>query len=131
MIRALELLYSLKAINDVGELTLPLGEQLAEFPVDPMLGKILLASGEFKCSEEIVTIAAMLSVQDIWVQSRLPKELVMEARRKFWVEDGDHLSLLNVYNAFVNKGNKSGKWCHDRLLNFGECHPSVSCKRPG
>ncbi|KAL0073695.1 P-loop containing nucleoside triphosphate hydrolase protein [Phycomyces blakesleeanus] len=129
MIRALELLYSLKAINDVGELTLPLGEQLAEFPVDPMLGKILLASGEFKCSEEIVTIAAMLSVQDIWVQSRLPKELVMEARRKFWVEDGDHLSLLNVYNAFVNKGNKSGKWCHDRLLNFKALSRAISIRQ--
>ncbi|KAI7870312.1 P-loop containing nucleoside triphosphate hydrolase protein [Spinellus fusiger] len=128
MIRALELLYSLKALDDVGRLTLPLGAQLAEFPVDPMLGKILLASGEFKCSEEIVTIAAMLSVQDVWVSSRAPKEIVMEARRKFWVEDGDHLSLLNVYNAFVNKGNRSGKWCHDRLLNFKALSRAISIR---
>ncbi|KAG2231385.1 hypothetical protein INT48_004420 [Thamnidium elegans] len=119
MTRALELLYSLKALDNVGRLTIPLGMQLAEFPVDPMLGKILLASKEFGCSHEIVTIAAMVSVQNIFINpAKVPKELVFEARRKFWVEEGDSLTLINVYNAFINKGNKSGKWCHDRFLNF-------------
>ena len=37
----LQLLYSLKALDDNGKLTVPLGVQLAEFPVDPMLGKIV------------------------------------------------------------------------------------------
>ncbi|KAI8645640.1 P-loop containing nucleoside triphosphate hydrolase protein [Parasitella parasitica] len=119
MTRALELLYSLKALDDVGRLTIPLGLQLAEFPVDPMLGKILLASKEFGCSHEIVTIAAMVSVQNIFIQpAKVPREVIHEARRKFWVEEGDSLTLINVYNAFINKGNKSGKWCHDRFLNF-------------
>ncbi|KAI7892139.1 P-loop containing nucleoside triphosphate hydrolase protein [Mucor mucedo] len=119
MIRALELLYSLNALDQVGRLTIPLGMQLAEFPVDPMLGKILLASKEFGCSHEIVTIAAMMSVQNIFIQpAKVPKEVMHEARRKFWVEEGDTLTLVNVYNAFINKGNKSGKWCHDRFLNF-------------
>lgn len=130
MIRALELLYSLKALDDVGRLTMPLGMQLAEFPIDPMLGKILLSSGEYKCSEEILTIAAMLSVQNVYMQStRASKEQVQEARRKFWVEEGDHLSLLNVYNAFVSKGNKSGKWCHDRLLNFKALSRAISIRQ--
>ncbi|KAI9262596.1 P-loop containing nucleoside triphosphate hydrolase protein [Helicostylum pulchrum] len=119
MTRALELLYSLKALDNVGRLTIPLGMQLAEFPVDPMLGKILLASKEFGCSHEIVTIAAMVSVQNIFINpAKVPKELIFEARRRFWVEEGDSLTLINVYNAFINKGNKSGKWCHDRFLNF-------------
>ncbi|KAI8079931.1 P-loop containing nucleoside triphosphate hydrolase protein [Halteromyces radiatus] len=119
MIRALELLYSLKALDDVGRLTLPLGMTLAEFPVDPMLGKILLSSGDFHCSQEIVTIAAMVSVQNIFIQPsrKMDKMAVLDIRRQFWVEEGDHLSLLNVYNGFIHNG-KSGKWCHDRLLNF-------------
>ncbi|KAG0171394.1 hypothetical protein DFQ30_001077 [Apophysomyces sp. BC1015] len=129
MIRALELLYSLKALDDAGRLTIPLGSQLAEFPVDPMLGKILLASGDFKCSEEIATIAAMLSVQNVFLQpSRVSKDVLNETRRKFWVEDGDHLSLLNVYVAFCNKGNKSGKWCHDRFLNFKALSRAMSIR---
>ncbi|ORZ23561.1 putative ATP-dependent RNA helicase DHX35-like protein [Absidia repens] len=120
MIRSLELLYSLKALDDVGRLTIPLGMQLAEFPVDPMLGKILLSSGDFHCSQEIVTIAAMVSVQNIFIQpsKKMDKMALLDIRRQFWVEEGDHLSLLNVYNGFVQNGKSSGKWCHDRLLNF-------------
>jgi ATP-dependent RNA helicase DDX35 len=119
MTRALELLYSLKALDDVGRLTIPLGIQLAEFPVDPMLAKILLASKDFGCSHEIVTIAAMMSVQNVFVQPpKTPKDILLEARKKFWVEEGDSLTLINVYNAFINRGNKSGKWCHTRFLNF-------------
>ncbi|KAI9308744.1 Asp-Glu-Ala-His box polypeptide 35, isoform CRA_a [Cunninghamella echinulata] len=121
MVRALELLYSLKALDDVGRLTLPFGMKLAEFPVDPMLGKILLSSGEYHCSQEIVTIAAMVTVQNVFIQPsssrNIDKMTIMQIRRQFWVEEGDHLSLLNVYNGFIQNG-KSGKWCHDRFLNF-------------
>ncbi|KAI9488661.1 P-loop containing nucleoside triphosphate hydrolase protein [Zychaea mexicana] len=132
MIRALELLYSLNALDDVGRLTMPLGIHLAEFPVDPMLGKILLASGEFGCSEEILSIAAVLSVQNVFIHPSGSKaaakdQTVMEMRRKFWVEEGDHLSLLNVYNAFVK--HKSGKWCHDRFLNFKALSRAMSIRQ--
>ncbi|KAI7849071.1 P-loop containing nucleoside triphosphate hydrolase protein [Circinella umbellata] len=131
MIRALELLYSLNALDDVGRLTIPLGIHLAEFPVDPMLGKILLASGDFKCSEEIVSIAAILSVQKVFInpsgKSTTKNQTILDSRRKFWVEEGDHLSLLNVYNAFIK--HKSGKWCHDRFLNFKALSRAISIRQ--
>ncbi|ORX58277.1 P-loop containing nucleoside triphosphate hydrolase protein [Hesseltinella vesiculosa] len=118
MVRALELLYSLKAMDDSSRLTDPFGMHLAEFPVDPMLGTALLASAEYHCSEEMVSIAAMVSVQNVFVTpSRVDKETLMKARRQFWVEEGDHLSLLNVYNGFVSHG-QSNKWCQQRFLNF-------------
>ena len=63
MSKALELLYSLKALDNYGRLTIPFGMRLAEFPLDPMLGKILLDSQVFGCSQEMLTIAAMVSVQ--------------------------------------------------------------------
>lgn len=59
--KALELLYALGALNQVGELT-KVGRQMAEFPLDPMLCKMIVASDKFKCSNEIITIAALLSV---------------------------------------------------------------------
>lgn len=58
--RALELLNYLAAIDDDGNLT-PLGAMMAEFPLDPQLAKMLIVSPEFKCSNEILTITAMLS----------------------------------------------------------------------
>lgn len=64
LIRALEQLYALGALNDRGELT-KLGRRMAEFPTDPMMSKSLIMSGEsHKCSVEMLTIAAMLSINN-------------------------------------------------------------------
>ncbi|KAI8051129.1 P-loop containing nucleoside triphosphate hydrolase protein [Syncephalis plumigaleata] len=66
MVRALELLYSLQALDDYARLSVPLGMQMAECPLDPMLSKILLDAHTFSCGEEMLTIAAMASVQNVF-----------------------------------------------------------------
>lgn len=60
LMRALELLNYLKALDDDGNLT-EMGAMMAEFPLDPQLAKLLISSGEFNCSNEILSITAMLS----------------------------------------------------------------------
>uniref|UniRef100_A0A672FFX6 ATP-dependent RNA helicase DHX15 n=1 Tax=Salarias fasciatus TaxID=181472 RepID=A0A672FFX6_SALFA len=60
LMRALELLNYLAALNDDGDLT-ELGSMMAEFPLDPQLAKMVIASCEFNCSNEILSITAMLS----------------------------------------------------------------------
>ena len=60
LMRALELLNYLAALDDDGNLT-ELGAMMAEFPLDPQLSKLLIASTEFNCSNEILSITAMLS----------------------------------------------------------------------
>ena len=44
-----------------------MGVRMAEFPLSPMFAKMLLESGNFSCSKEIVTIAAMMQIQNIFV----------------------------------------------------------------
>ena len=58
--RALELLNYLAALDDDGELT-ELGSMMAEFPLDPQLAKMVIASCDYNCSNEILSITAMLS----------------------------------------------------------------------
>lgn len=58
--RALELLNYLEALDDDGNLT-DLGAVMAEFPLDPQLAKMLIASCNHNCSNEILSITAMLS----------------------------------------------------------------------
>ena len=58
--RALELLNYLAAIDDDGELT-ELGSMMAEFPLDPQLAKMVIASCDNGCSNEALSITAMLS----------------------------------------------------------------------
>ncbi|XP_023759041.1 pre-mRNA-splicing factor ATP-dependent RNA helicase DEAH1 isoform X1 [Lactuca sativa] len=63
VLKALELLFALGALNKYGELT-KVGRKMAEFPLDPMLSKMIVASDKYKCSDEIITIAAMLSIEN-------------------------------------------------------------------
>lgn len=60
LMRALELLNYLGALDDDGELT-QLGSMMAEFPLDPQLAKMLIASTDYNCSNEILSITALLS----------------------------------------------------------------------
>lgn len=58
--RALEILNYLAAITDEGDLT-ELGSMMAEFPLDPQLSKMVIASCEYSCSNEILSTCAMLT----------------------------------------------------------------------
>ncbi|XP_026469913.1 pre-mRNA-splicing factor ATP-dependent RNA helicase DHX16-like [Ctenocephalides felis] len=117
LVLALEQLYALGALNHHGELT-KLGRRMAEFPVDPMMAKMLLASEKYKCSEEIVTIAAMLSVNGAIFYR--PKDKIIHAdtaRKNFNHIGGDHLSLLNVYNQWA-ESDFSTQWCYENFLQY-------------
>ncbi|CAH8591531.1 unnamed protein product [Schistosoma haematobium] len=60
LMRALELLNYLAALDDDGNLT-DLGSMMAEFPLDPQLAKMVIASCDYNCSNEILSITSMLS----------------------------------------------------------------------
>ncbi|KAJ5957770.1 hypothetical protein N7501_012049 [Penicillium viridicatum] len=129
IIRALELLSSLGAVDDYAKLTKPLGVRMAEIALDPMMAKVLLTAPSFNCLSEILTIAAMVNLQGtVWVQHAGDKRSAESHRRKFAVEEGDHLTYLNVYQAFVTKGKKDSKWCRDNLLNYRALLRAVSIR---
>ncbi|KAG9223912.1 hypothetical protein CCMSSC00406_0004472 [Pleurotus cornucopiae] len=104
LMRGIESLTFLKALDEDENLT-PLGSMMAEFPLDPQLASLLIASPQFKCSEEILTITSMLSVPRIWVCPVDQKMQADAAKARFTVRYSDHLTLLNVYNQYVQ--NKS------------------------
>ncbi|XP_077987074.1 pre-mRNA-splicing factor ATP-dependent RNA helicase DHX16-like [Glandiceps talaboti] len=115
LVLALEQLYALGALNHLGELT-KLGRRMAEFPVDPMLSKMILASEKYQCSDEILSITAMLSVNAAIFYR--PKDKIVHAdnaRKNFFVPGGDHLTLLNVYNQWVETGH-STQWCFENFI---------------
>ncbi|XP_034213883.1 probable pre-mRNA-splicing factor ATP-dependent RNA helicase DEAH9 isoform X2 [Prunus dulcis] len=117
MVRALEVLYSLGVLDDDAKLTSPTGFQIAEIPLDPMISKMILASGQLGCSEEMITIAATLSIQSIWVSGWGSQKELDEAKLNFAAAEGDHVSFLNVYKGFLQSG-KSSQWCHKNFVNY-------------
>lgn len=114
LLTALNTLYALSALDDEGLLT-RLGRKMADFPMEPQLAKTLIASVDFGCSEEILTIVAMLSVQNVFYR---PKEKQAQAdakRAKFFQPEGDHLTLLTVYNGWA-ASKFSMPWCMDNFI---------------
>lgn len=129
IIRGLELLYSLGALDDYAKLTRPLGLRMAELSIEPMMARVLLSASGFRCLSEILSIAAMASLQgSVWFHEEGEKRSSETARRKFAAEEGDHLTLLNVYQAFITKGRKEAKWCKDNYLNFRSMSKAVSIR---
>ena len=121
VMRALELLNYLGAFDDQGNLT-PLGEIMAEFPLDPQLAKMLIVSPDFRCSNEILSIAAMLSVPNVFVRpnNNVQRQQADAARQEFAHPDGDHLTLLNVYHAYKTNcpdAATSANWCWHNYLS--------------
>jgi ATP-dependent RNA helicase DHX8/PRP22 len=88
---------------------------MAEFPLEPNLSKMLIISAELGCSEEILTIVAMLSVENPFYR---PKEKASQAdskKAKFFQAEGDHLTLLAVYQAW-QASKFSNPWCFENFI---------------
>ncbi|KAF0922889.1 hypothetical protein E2562_002137 [Oryza meyeriana var. granulata] len=93
------------------------GRRMAEFPLDPMLSKAIVASERYGCSEEVITIAAMLSAGNAVFYRPKDKQVHADAaRRGFHAGNvGDHIALLNVYNAWKESG-YSPQWCRESFV---------------
>ncbi|KAG2496372.1 hypothetical protein HYH03_005601 [Edaphochlamys debaryana] len=116
LLRALEQLYALGALNDKGELT-KLGRRMAEFPLDPMLAKTLIASETYKVSEQIATVCAMVSVGSSVFYRPKDKAVFADNAHKNFARGGvgDHISLLNVYDGWA-ESNFASQWCFENYV---------------
>ncbi|KAK3028026.1 hypothetical protein RJ639_038747 [Escallonia herrerae] len=116
LLKALELLFALSALNKLGELT-KVGRKMAEFPLDPMLSKMIVASEKYKCSDEVISIAAMLSIgSSIFYRPKDKQVHADNARMIFHTGNvGDHIALLKVYNSW-RETNFSTQWCYENYI---------------
>ncbi|EPS58550.1 hypothetical protein M569_16263, partial [Genlisea aurea] len=116
LLKALELLYALSALNKHGELT-KVGRRMAEFPLDPMLSKMIAASEKYSCSDEIISIAAMLSIgNSIFYRPKDKQVHADNARLNFHMGNvGDHIALLKVYSSW-KETNFSTQWCYENYV---------------
>eukprot|EP01065_Artemidia_motanka_P038090 TRINITY_DN4695_c2_g1_i1.p1 TRINITY_DN4695_c2_g1~~TRINITY_DN4695_c2_g1_i1.p1 ORF type:complete len:919 (+),score=309.97 TRINITY_DN4695_c2_g1_i1:171-2927(+) len=115
LLRALEQLFALGALNDKGQLT-KMGRMMAEFPLDPQLSKTLCVSKQYRCSDQVVTVCSMLSVgNSIFHVPRDKKRLAQSTLRNFFKGGGDHLALCNVYEEWADTS-YSDAWCFENFV---------------
>ena len=90
---------------------------MSEFPLDPMLSKMVItASNKYYCSKEILTIVSLLSVPNIFHRPRDQQIEADAAKKKYIHQDGDHITMLNAFNAYMNKG-MNADYCWENYLN--------------
>ncbi|KAJ8505553.1 hypothetical protein OPV22_006439 [Ensete ventricosum] len=132
IVKSLEQLFLLGALSDEYKLSIPVGQQMARLPLDPMYSKALILSAEFKCLEEMLIVVAMLSVESIFYFPREKMEEARAARKSFSSPEGDHVTLVNVYRASAECLEKSkttnrkektlekklNKWCRENFINY-------------
>lgn len=114
-IEHLDLLGAVERKEDQIILT-PLGKKMAAFPLEPKFSKTILISPKFHCTEEILTIVALLSVDSVLHNPPAKRDEVQAARKKFISSEGDHITLLNIYRAFKSLG-KNKEWCRENFIN--------------
>uniref|UniRef100_A0A672RAN1 RNA helicase n=1 Tax=Sinocyclocheilus grahami TaxID=75366 RepID=A0A672RAN1_SINGR len=122
LMQALEELDYLAALDDDGNLS-EIGIIMSEFPLEPQMAKTLLASCEFDCVSEVLTIAAMLTAPSSFVTP--PVELRQKAllcHKRFQHAEGDHFTLINIFNAYKYAMEGSyfnvERWCEDHFLSL-------------
>ena len=117
LIKALEMLYSLGALNSKGEITRT-GRKMAEFPIHPMFSKALLEASKYGVLKEILTVISMLSESSsIFHRPKDKKEQLDKRKDTFRSEYGDHLTLLNVWELWQDSG-FSNLWCQDNFIQY-------------
>ncbi|XP_061665619.1 DEAD/H (Asp-Glu-Ala-Asp/His) box polypeptide 32a [Syngnathoides biaculeatus] len=132
LMQALEELDYLAALDDDGNLS-EIGVVMSEIPLEPQLAKALLASCEFDCVSEMLTVAAMLSAPNCFVEPPTGRTLeAWQCRRKFQHHEGDHFTLINVYSAFDRSRKdphfSAEKWCRDNFLDHSALQTAESIR---
>ncbi|PHH65580.1 hypothetical protein CDD81_2015 [Ophiocordyceps australis] len=109
-------LYALEAINHKGQLT-KVGRQMAEFPTDPMLAKVLIVAHAQGCVDEALSVVAMLAESAaLFFRPKDRKVHADSARARFTVrEGGDHATLLNIWTQWVD-ADYSPVWARENYL---------------
>ncbi|XP_058254591.1 putative pre-mRNA-splicing factor ATP-dependent RNA helicase DHX32 [Hemibagrus wyckioides] len=122
LMQALEELDYLAALDNDGNLS-EIGIIMSEFPLEPQMAKTLLASCEFDCVSEVLTIAAMLTAPSCFLVPTVGfKQQALKSHQIFHHTEGDHFTLINVYNAYKQSQHSSHcsteRWCDEHFLSL-------------
>lgn len=100
-----------------------LGRQIAAVPVDPRLGRMLLAASRLGCLAEMLVVAAFLEAQDPRERPAEAQQQADEKHASFADPRSDFITVLNLWRAFGERsralsGNQLRKWCREHFLSF-------------
>ncbi|RHZ05796.1 hypothetical protein DYB31_007745 [Aphanomyces astaci] len=109
---ALHQLYTLGAMDERGNVT-GTGTEMAQFPLEPRLARVLLEAMRLDCADDITRVVAMLTVENVMVPFQ-GKQRDGPTLERFRHAKGDHLTLLHQWEVQLNRP----RWCDDHGLHM-------------
>ncbi len=116
------LLKELGAVDAQERLT-SIGKPLSQFPVDPRMGRMLLAGAAQGSLREVLIIVAMLSIQDPRERPADKRQAADEKHRQWLDKDSDFMSILNLWQHFEEQRqtltrNQFAKYCKKSFVSY-------------
>lgn len=101
----------------------PIGRSLAQLPIDPRLGRMVLEADRLGCTREVLVIAAALSIQDPRERPREKAQAAEELHRRFVVPDSDFLAFVRLWDHLREQqkalsSSQFRKLCKREYLNY-------------
>jgi len=113
---ACDTLRAIGALTEKNEIT-EIGQRLLDLPVEPRIGRMILAAEEYGCTDEIVTIAGSLSARNIFVRPKDKEAEADVAKERFVDKRSDFLTLLDALKAYEAEG-RDRDWAKDNFLHW-------------
>ncbi|MEV5328239.1 ATP-dependent RNA helicase HrpA [Nonomuraea sp. NPDC052634] len=118
----INLLHELGAFDAGNKLT-PIGRKLAQLPVDPRLGRMVLEAEKNGCLREVMVIAAALSIQDPRERPADKQQQADEKHRRFADPESDFMAYVNLWNYLRDKQKELSssafrRLCKAEFLNY-------------
>ncbi|ABY23150.1 ATP-dependent helicase [Renibacterium salmoninarum ATCC 33209] len=108
------LLSELGALQPDGGIS-PVGRQLAQLPVDPRLGRMIVESGKRGCAREVMILAAALTIQDPRERPTEKRQIADEKHKRFSDENSDFTGFLNLWRYLQEKQKELSSTAFRRL----------------
>jgi len=99
------------------------GQKLAQLPVDPRLGRMIVEAGNRGCVREVMILAAALTIQDPRERPTDKQQLAAEKHARFRDENSDFTGFLNLWNYLQEKqqelsGTQFRRLCRTEFINY-------------
>ncbi|MCD5342001.1 ATP-dependent RNA helicase HrpA [Arthrobacter sp. AK04] len=99
------------------------GQKLAQLPVDPRLGRMIVEAGKRGCVREVMILAAALTIQDPRERPTDKQQLAAEKHNRFKDENSDFTGFLNLWNYLQEKQQELSssafrRMCRAEFINY-------------
>ncbi|TCP15890.1 ATP-dependent helicase HrpA [Nicoletella semolina] len=100
-----------------------IGRQLAQLPIDPRLGRMVIAASQNGALHEVMIIVSALSIQDPRERPQERQQAADEKHRRFADKESDFLAFVNLWHYIqaeqkILSKNQLRKQCQKDFLNY-------------